>query len=34
MVPELLARGHEVVGLDTGLFAECTLGTAPQDRPA
>ncbi|TWH17602.1 nucleoside-diphosphate-sugar epimerase [Rhodococcus rhodochrous J45] len=33
MVPELLARGHEVVGLDTGLFAECTLGTAPQDPP-
>ena len=27
-VPELVARGHEVVGLDSGLFAACRLGPA------
>ncbi|MFT4398373.1 SDR family oxidoreductase [Gordonia lacunae] len=27
MVPVLQAAGHEVVGLDTGLFADCVLGT-------
>jgi nucleoside-diphosphate-sugar epimerase len=26
VVPELLARGHELVGLDSGLFAACRLG--------
>jgi nucleoside-diphosphate-sugar epimerase len=30
LVPRLTAAGHEVVGLDTGLFAECTLGPAPE----
>lgn len=34
MVPVLRARGHEVTGLDTGLFADCVLGPAPQDPPA
>jgi nucleoside-diphosphate-sugar epimerase len=30
LVPRLTAAGHEVVGLDTGLFADCTLGPAPE----
>lgn len=34
LVPRLAAAGHEVVGLDTGLFADCTLGPAPQPVPA
>jgi nucleoside-diphosphate-sugar epimerase len=29
MVPELIARGHHVVGFDTGYFAECTIGPQP-----
>ncbi|MGX1807567.1 NAD-dependent epimerase/dehydratase family protein [Nocardia sp. NPDC055321] len=33
MVPRLLEAGHEVVGLDAGLFADCVLGAAPQDPP-
>lgn len=33
MVPFLRARGHEVVGLDTGFFAECTLGEVPEAAP-
>ncbi len=33
MVPVLTAAGHEVVGLDTGLFAACTHGPAPHDPP-
>ncbi|MEU5843478.1 SDR family oxidoreductase [Rhodococcus sp. NPDC047139] len=33
MVPVLTAHGHDVVGLDTGLFSECTLGDAPDDPP-
>ncbi|MEU0541693.1 SDR family oxidoreductase [Nocardia sp. NPDC005978] len=33
MVPRLIEAGHEVVGLDSGLFAECVLGAAPQDPP-
>lgn len=33
MVPVLRARGHEVVGLDNGWFADCVLGPAPQDPP-
>ncbi|MEV0361132.1 NAD-dependent epimerase/dehydratase family protein [Nocardia fusca] len=33
MVPVLRARGHEVIGLDAGWFADCVLGPAPQDPP-
>ncbi|MFB7723449.1 NAD-dependent epimerase/dehydratase family protein [Nocardia sp. NPDC056100] len=33
MVPELQAAGHEVTGLDTGYFAECVLGDAPEPPP-
>src|SRR5262249_9265919 len=28
-VPVLQARGHDIVGLDAGLFAECHLGSTP-----
>ncbi|MEU6641089.1 SDR family oxidoreductase [Saccharomonospora sp. NPDC046836] len=31
MAPVLAAEGHEVVGLDSGLFAGCVLGPAPAD---
>jgi nucleoside-diphosphate-sugar epimerase len=31
MAPVLTAAGHEVVGLDSGLFAECVLGPTPAD---
>lgn len=31
MVPVLQKRGHTVVGLDTGLFADCVLGSTPAD---
>jgi nucleoside-diphosphate-sugar epimerase len=31
MAPRLSAAGHEVVGLDSGLFAECVLGPPPAD---
>jgi len=34
MVPILQAAGHEVVGLDTSLFAGCTLGAEPAAIPA
>ncbi|GCE36412.1 UDP-glucose 4-epimerase [Rhodococcus wratislaviensis] len=34
MAPVLQAAGHDVVGLDTGLFAGCLLGPAPVDPPA
>jgi nucleoside-diphosphate-sugar epimerase len=34
LVPHLREAGHEVVGLDTGLFADCTLGPAPEEVPA
>jgi nucleoside-diphosphate-sugar epimerase len=34
LVPVFVAAGHEVVGLDTGLFADCTLGPAPDPVPA
>jgi Nucleoside-diphosphate-sugar epimerases len=34
LVPMLAAAGHEVVGLDTGLFADCTLGPLPEPVPA
>ncbi|MCK2214712.1 NAD(P)-dependent oxidoreductase [Actinomadura sp. ATCC 31491] len=33
MAPVLAAAGHEVVGLDSGLFADCVLGPAPDDPP-
>lgn len=33
MAPVLTAAGHEVVGLDSGLFAPCLLGPAPDDPP-
>jgi nucleoside-diphosphate-sugar epimerase len=33
MVPILQAAGHDVTGLDSGLFADCVLGTAPHDPP-
>jgi len=33
MAPVLKAAGHEVVGLDSGLFAPCLLGPAPLDPP-
>ncbi|MEW1866654.1 SDR family oxidoreductase [Streptomyces caelestis] len=33
MAPVLAAAGHEVVGLDSGLFAGCVLGPAPADPP-
>jgi len=34
MVPELLAAGHEVVGLDTFFFEDCTLGNDGDIVPA
>ena len=33
MAPVLAEAGHEVVGLDSGLFGECLLGPAPADPP-
>ncbi|HEV2779873.1 MAG TPA: SDR family oxidoreductase [Actinophytocola sp.] len=33
MVPVLVEAGHEVVGLDSGLFAGCVLGPPPADPP-
>ncbi|MGZ8177321.1 NAD-dependent epimerase/dehydratase family protein [Williamsia sp. SKLECPSW1] len=33
MVPVLTAAGHEVVGLDSGYFADCVLGAPPADPP-
>jgi len=33
MAPVLAAAGHEVVGLDSGLFASCVLGPPPEDPP-
>jgi nucleoside-diphosphate-sugar epimerase len=33
MAPILQAAGHDVTGLDSGLFADCTLGVSPQDPP-
>jgi nucleoside-diphosphate-sugar epimerase len=32
-VPRLTAAGHEVYGLDTDLFADCTIGPAPAEVP-
>jgi nucleoside-diphosphate-sugar epimerase len=31
LTPRLLALGHDVLGLDVGLFKDCTLGPAPDD---
>lgn len=33
MAPVLRAAGHEVAGLDSGLFADCVLGPRPDDPP-
>ncbi|MFB4280681.1 MULTISPECIES: NAD-dependent epimerase/dehydratase family protein [unclassified Nonomuraea] len=33
MAPVLAAAGHEVIGLDSGLFADCVLGPPPADPP-
>ncbi|GLY68926.1 NAD-dependent dehydratase [Amycolatopsis taiwanensis] len=33
MAPVLRAAGHEVAGLDSGLFADCVLGPHPADPP-
>ncbi|QZY46530.1 NAD-dependent epimerase/dehydratase family protein [Mycolicibacterium austroafricanum] len=33
MVPVLQAAGHDVTGLDSGLFEQCVLGPAPLDPP-
>lgn len=33
MVPILQEAGHDIVGLDAGFFADCVLGTAPNDPP-
>ncbi|MGN9845706.1 NAD-dependent epimerase/dehydratase family protein [Nonomuraea sp. H19] len=33
MAPVLSAAGHEVIGLDSGLFADCVLGPQPDDPP-
>ncbi|MFB4289029.1 NAD-dependent epimerase/dehydratase family protein [Nonomuraea sp. ATR24] len=33
MAPVLTRAGHEVTGLDSGLFADCVLGPAPDDPP-
>ncbi|MDR8407480.1 SDR family oxidoreductase [Nonomuraea sp. 3-1Str] len=34
MAPVLRDAGHQVVGLDSGLFADCVLGPVPDDPPA
>lgn len=34
MVPVLQEAGHDVVGLDSGLFAQCLLGPEPLEPPA
>ncbi len=33
MAPVLAEAGHEVIGLDSGLFADCVLGDRPADPP-
>lgn len=33
LAPVLAAAGHEVIGLDSGLFADCVLGPEPEDPP-
>lgn len=34
LVPLFRRAGHEVVGLDSGLFADCTIGSEPEGVPA
>ena len=34
LLPRLADAGHEVIGLDVGLFADCTLGPAPASVPS
>ncbi|WP_045876756.1 SDR family oxidoreductase [Pseudofrankia sp. DC12] len=34
LIPLFRAAGHEVAGLDSGLFADCTLGNEPEAVPA
>jgi nucleoside-diphosphate-sugar epimerase len=34
LAPMLRARGHDVVGLDSYLYEDCTFGAAPQEVPA
>lgn len=34
MAPQLIAAGHDVVGLDSGLFTACTFGAEPAPIPA
>lgn len=34
MAPVLAAAGHDVIGLDSGLFSDCLLGPAPAELPA
>lgn len=34
MVPYLVERGHDVIGLDTGLFEGCDLGGGPETIPS
>ncbi|MFG2072144.1 NAD-dependent epimerase/dehydratase family protein [Nonomuraea maritima] len=33
LAPVLSSAGHEVIGLDSGLFADCVLGPPPHDPP-
>jgi nucleoside-diphosphate-sugar epimerase len=33
LAPVLADAGHQVIGLDSGLFADCVLGPAPEDPP-
>jgi nucleoside-diphosphate-sugar epimerase len=33
LAPALTAEGHQVTGLDSGLFADCVLGPPPKDPP-
>jgi nucleoside-diphosphate-sugar epimerase len=33
LVPQLIAVGHDVIGLDVGFFADCTLGPPPPNVP-
>lgn len=33
LAPVLAVAGHEVIGLDSGLFADCVLGPPPDDPP-
>ncbi|MCP4249384.1 MAG: NAD-dependent epimerase/dehydratase family protein, partial [bacterium] len=34
LAPMLVSAGHDVVGLDSGLFAECTYGGPPPEIPS